>query len=42
MRAGLELTFVHAQGLAASLNDVTAGRIPILFEVTNYAHEMAG
>jgi tripartite-type tricarboxylate transporter receptor subunit TctC len=31
-RAGIELTFVHAQGLAASLNDVTAGRIPILFE----------
>lgn len=31
-RAGIELTFVHAQGVAASLNDVTAGRIPILFE----------
>jgi len=31
-RAGIDLTFVHAQGVAASLNDVTAGRIPILFE----------
>jgi len=31
-RARLNLTFVHSQGAAASLNDVIAGRIPIVFE----------
>ncbi len=31
-RTGLNLTFVHAPSLAASLVDVSAGRIPILFE----------
>ena len=31
-RAKANITFVHAQGAATSLNDVTAGRIPIMFE----------
>jgi tripartite-type tricarboxylate transporter receptor subunit TctC len=31
-RTGLNLTFVHAAGAASSLNDVTTGRIPIMFE----------
>ena len=31
-KAGVELTFVHAAGAAVSLNDVTTGRIPIMFE----------
>jgi tripartite-type tricarboxylate transporter receptor subunit TctC len=31
-RTGLDLTFVHAQGAASSINDVTTGRIPIMFE----------
>lgn len=31
-RTGLELTFVHAQGAATSVNDVATGRIPIMFE----------
>ena len=31
-RTKLDLMFVHAQGAAASLNDVIAGRIPIIFE----------
>jgi tripartite-type tricarboxylate transporter receptor subunit TctC len=31
-RAKVNLTFVHAQGAATSLNDVIAGRIPIMFE----------
>ena len=31
-RANVNLTFVHAAGAAASLNDVIAGRIPIIFE----------
>jgi tripartite-type tricarboxylate transporter receptor subunit TctC len=31
-RAKVNLTFVHAAGAAASLNDVIAGRIPIIFE----------
>ena len=31
-RTGVPLNFVHAQGAAASLNDVIAGRIPIMFE----------
>jgi tripartite-type tricarboxylate transporter receptor subunit TctC len=31
-RAKVNLSFVHAAGAAASLNDVIAGRIPILFE----------
>jgi len=31
-RAKANITFVHAQGAAASLNDVIAGRIPIMFE----------
>jgi tripartite-type tricarboxylate transporter receptor subunit TctC len=31
-RGKLNLTFVHAAGAAASLNDVIAGRIPIVFE----------
>lgn len=31
-RTGLDLTFVHAAGAASSLNDVTTGRIPIMFE----------
>lgn len=31
-RAKANLTFVHAQGSAASLNDVIAGRIPVQFE----------
>ena len=32
VRTGLNLTFVHAAGAASSLNDVTTGRIPIMFE----------
>ena len=32
LRTGLNLTFVHATGAASSLNDVTTGRIPIMFE----------
>ena len=32
LRTGLNLTFVHAAGAASSLNDVTTGRIPIMFE----------
>jgi tripartite-type tricarboxylate transporter receptor subunit TctC len=32
VRTGLNLTFVHAAGAATSLNDVTTGRIPIMFE----------
>lgn len=32
IRANVNLTFVHAQGAAASLTDVIAGRIPIMFE----------
>jgi len=31
-RAGMNLTFVHAQGSNATLTDVMAGRIPIMFE----------
>lgn len=31
-RTGLELTFVHAAGAASSANDVSTGRIPIMFE----------
>lgn len=31
-RADLPLTFVHASGAAASINDVSTGRIPIMFE----------
>ena len=31
-RAKANITFVHAAGAAASLNDVIAGRIPIMFE----------
>jgi len=31
-RAKVNLSFVHAAGAAASLNDVIAGRIPIVFE----------
>jgi tripartite-type tricarboxylate transporter receptor subunit TctC len=31
-RAKANITFVHAQGAATSLNDVIAGRIPIMFE----------
>jgi tripartite-type tricarboxylate transporter receptor subunit TctC len=31
-RAKVNITFVHAQGAATSLNDVTADRIPIMFE----------
>jgi tripartite-type tricarboxylate transporter receptor subunit TctC len=31
-RAKVNLTFVHSMGAAASLNDVIAGRIPIIFE----------
>jgi tripartite-type tricarboxylate transporter receptor subunit TctC len=31
-RAKANISFVHAQGAATSLNDVTAGRIPIMFE----------
>jgi tripartite-type tricarboxylate transporter receptor subunit TctC len=31
-RTGLDLTFVHASGAASSINDVTTGRIPIMFE----------
>jgi tripartite-type tricarboxylate transporter receptor subunit TctC len=31
-RAKVNVTFVHAQGAATSLNDVIAGRIPIMFE----------
>lgn len=31
-KAKANLTFVHAQGTAASMNDVIAGRIPIQFE----------
>lgn len=32
VRTGLNLTFVHASGAASSINDVTTGRIPIMFE----------
>lgn len=32
IRTGLDLTFVHAAGAASSINDVTTGRIPIMFE----------
>jgi tripartite-type tricarboxylate transporter receptor subunit TctC len=32
IKANINLTFVHAQGAAASLTDVVAGRIPIMFE----------
>ena len=32
MKADLPLTFVHASGAAASINDVSTGRIPIVFE----------
>jgi tripartite-type tricarboxylate transporter receptor subunit TctC len=32
IRANIDLTFVHAQGASASLTDVIAGRIPIMFE----------
>jgi len=32
MRTGLNLTFVHAAGAASSLNDVSTGRIPVMFE----------
>ena len=31
-KAGLDLTFVHAAGAAASINDVATGRLPIVFE----------
>jgi tripartite-type tricarboxylate transporter receptor subunit TctC len=31
-KTGLDLTFVHAAGAATSINDVTTGRIPIMFE----------
>jgi tripartite-type tricarboxylate transporter receptor subunit TctC len=31
-RAQVQMTFVHAPGAAQSINDVAAGRIPILFE----------
>lgn len=31
-RAKTNISFVHAQGAASSLNDVLAGRIPIMFE----------
>ena len=31
-RSKANISFVHAQGAAASLNDVVAGRIPIMFE----------
>jgi tripartite-type tricarboxylate transporter receptor subunit TctC len=31
-RTGLELTFVHAAGAASSVNDVSQGRIPLMFE----------
>lgn len=31
-RTGLDLTFVHAAGTASSINDVSTGRIPIMFE----------
>jgi tripartite-type tricarboxylate transporter receptor subunit TctC len=31
-RTGLNLTFVHASGAATSVNDVSTGRIPIMFE----------
>lgn len=31
-RTKLDLTFVHAAGAASSVNDVTQGRIPIMFE----------
>jgi tripartite-type tricarboxylate transporter receptor subunit TctC len=31
-RADVHLTFVHAAGAAASISDVSAGRIPIIFE----------
>jgi tripartite-type tricarboxylate transporter receptor subunit TctC len=31
-RAKANITFVHAAGAAASLNDVIAGRIPVMFE----------
>ena len=32
MRANVDLIFVHAQGAAASLADLIAGRIPVMFE----------
>lgn len=32
IRADAPLTFVHASGAAASINDVSTGRIPIIFE----------
>ena len=31
-KAGLELTFVHATGVASTINDVATGRLPIVFE----------
>jgi tripartite-type tricarboxylate transporter receptor subunit TctC len=31
-RANVQMTFVHAPGAAASISDVAAGRIPIIFE----------
>jgi tripartite-type tricarboxylate transporter receptor subunit TctC len=31
-RSNLKLSFVHSQGTASALNDVIAGRIPIIFE----------
>jgi tripartite-type tricarboxylate transporter receptor subunit TctC len=31
-KADLPLTFVHASGAAASINDVSTGRIPVMFE----------
>lgn len=31
-KTGLDLTFVHAAGVASSINDVSTGRIPIIFE----------
>lgn len=31
-RTGLKMTFVHAAGAASSINDVSTGRIPIMFE----------
>jgi tripartite-type tricarboxylate transporter receptor subunit TctC len=31
-RLGLNMTFVHAAGAASSVNDVSTGRIPIIFE----------
>jgi tripartite-type tricarboxylate transporter receptor subunit TctC len=32
IKADVPLTFVHASGAAASINDVSTGRIPIIFE----------